>query len=503
MPLGGLTAMLVCLSACGGDDGGADGGLDGGARDTGGPETGRLDAGPDLDSYCHWDCFGGFVCRDGGVYENAFMPVSCRDWTGACPSRLRSDIVCARGCRDFTYASRPEDVCAENVPKDVGDACSAAEHCTPGREVPDGFGSTVPLALDCDPATSMCVLRAVEECNGGDDDGDGTIDEGCTAKSVIVARIAVAGIALDVAFSPDRIALLGRDTLANPSLAIVSPDGSALSAHVDLLFARQVEREPGGWALLRHGSSGSIDELVRIRDDGTRTTLALTGAPRSRFVDFARFGASYLLLGLDELPDGVALSLHDRTTGARTASGTLTTMPGFGVVHAPLETDLLLLSASFGIPIDTFRVTPTLDVTSPSPATPGRRGMVGGLALHGGGYYAVVEDEHSGHVLVTLDALTGAWTDVMPLGMLMAPTWMWPTVIAADGDDLAVSWVDVDGMLRTLVLDATGARIGASIIEVGVPEGALWAGTTTAGARVVVPTSTGWLLVAPAVRRVP
>ena len=506
MWLGVVLGVTGCDPEPGSTDGAVDSGVD--ASDDGALDGGIVDR-ADL-SGCHYDCFGGFFCRDGSVYQETPAPIGCRDWTGACPSLLRTDVVCARGCREFAYGRLPEEVCEENVPKDVGSPCTAPEHCTPGRTVPDGFGGNAPLALDCDTTTSLCVLGVAELCNGIDDDGDGTTDEDCTITARIVADVSSPprSSASDVAFSSDRIALLRRTMIdtSGPGVAleIVSPDGVALTSHTDLLYAQGVEREPGGWVLLRHDGRGIVDELVRLRDDATRIVVPLTDATRSRYAALVPFGTSYLVLGLTELSDGITLSLHDGTTGARTATGVLMTTPDFGIHHAPLGADVLIVSASFRIPIDAFRITPPLAVTMPTPTTPSRRGRIGGLTILAARYYAVVEDASGAHVLGAFDSVTGEWTELTPLGTLLPEAFTsFPPVIAADGENLLVSWVAPDGMLRTIALDATGSRIGTSIIEVGVPVDGLWAGSTSAGARVIVPTATGWLFVAPGERRTP
>jgi hypothetical protein len=124
---------------------------------------------------CHFDCFGGTVCKDGSVYTNAFAPRPCcriSDFSG-------DDLVCAQrtspyrcpsgrcGSRDRRYdfclarspsisGPLPDHLlrlsCEEGRPHVVGDLCAADEDCRPTADAVAG-------RLRCDRASGRCVAE--------------------------------------------------------------------------------------------------------------------------------------------------------------------------------------------------------------------------------------------------------------------------------------------------------------------------------------------------------
>jgi len=463
--------------------------------------AGPLDAGTDVYT-CMAHC-SGFTCSAGVVYRLVVGPNACTSATICVVSPYALPDTCERGCREGVTSWSADNVCEENVPKSVGDVCTVDGDCTPGRPVPDGFGGTTPLALDCDTLTNTCIEVLVERCNGVDDDADGTIDEGCAFESRIVARLPRSGQSLDAEFAADRIALMS-ETGSEASVTVVTPDGAPLGEHTGLRFASEVEREDGGWAVMRHDILDGTNEVVRLRDEGTRLAVALRDPVTARYATMKPFRGSYLVIGLTSGVDGMELGRYDTATGARTATGLAPLTTNLTLGAAPLGADLLLFSASYGAPMETARVTPALAVTMPEPVTLRPLGALAGFASRDGRSYAVVESRASDYVLATIDEGTGRWVEVAALGRLMDPTpTTYPPTVVADRATFVVSWVDAANTLRSLMLDSAGMRVGSAEVELGEAPRGVWAGSTDAGPRIVVGATSEWILIAPAAIRAP
>lgn len=114
---------------------------------------------PDIDFFCHYDCFGYVSCRDGVVAAGIHAPIPCREWTGSCP--VREVGTCRRGCamaRIDRYLSCPLDICTENSPKTPGAACTSDPDCLPTRISRDADGGINQTYLRCDPQSRTCVM---------------------------------------------------------------------------------------------------------------------------------------------------------------------------------------------------------------------------------------------------------------------------------------------------------------------------------------------------------
>ena len=490
----GLSTVLVLIAAA----------CDGGTRTEPSRDLGTepsRDLGADVNT-CSAHC-GGFSCSGGVIRARVLVPNPCGLSTFCVLSPYVSPDVCERGCREGVSGLLAEDVCEENVPKSVGEVCAVDGDCTPGRAVPDGLGGTTPLALACDTSTNTCIEVLVERCNGVDDDADGTIDEGCAFESRIVARLPRSAQSLDAEFAADRIALMS-ETSSEASVTVVTPDGAPLGEHTGLRFASEVEREDGGWAVMRHDILDGTNEVVRLRDDGTRLAVALRDPVIARYATMKPFRGSYLVIGLTSGVDGMELGRYDTATGARTATGLAPLTTNLTLGAAPLGADLLLFSASYGAPMETARVTPALAVTTPEPATLRPLGALAGFTSRDGRSYAVVESRASDYVLATIDEGTGAWVEVAALGRLMDPTpTTYPPTVVADRATFVVSWVDAANTLRSLILDSAGVRVGSAEVELGDAPRGVWAGSTDAGPRIVVGAMSEWILIAPAAIRAP
>lgn len=131
-----------------------------------------IDAAPDADPFCHYDCFGRAECTDGVVKNYLHTPVPCDQWEGSCP--LLEEYTCERGCRlegevvnaaDIVSA----DLCEENRAKQLGDPCEDESWCRPEVAVIDtATGSITTPYLTCDLQTNLCVERpapVVEDWN--------------------------------------------------------------------------------------------------------------------------------------------------------------------------------------------------------------------------------------------------------------------------------------------------------------------------------------------------
>ena len=126
---------------------------------------------------CHYDCFGGLTCHEGGVYQNAFSPRPCchhGDFAGdpkvcapgntpaySCPSGKCGGPVDRRyeSCLRWSAGASariPDHLlrlaCGEGKSHVAGDPCKTDEDCRPAAE-------TQPGQLTCDRATSRCVAE--------------------------------------------------------------------------------------------------------------------------------------------------------------------------------------------------------------------------------------------------------------------------------------------------------------------------------------------------------
>lgn len=114
---------------------------------------------PETDPNCHWDCFGGVLCHDGGVTRLAGFPVPCEHWTGSCP--VVETYECQRGCRvDGVVLARGdgvENACEEYRPKRAGDRCATRVDCLTAANPDAGPDAAVDASLECDAEAGVCV----------------------------------------------------------------------------------------------------------------------------------------------------------------------------------------------------------------------------------------------------------------------------------------------------------------------------------------------------------
>lgn len=163
MKRGWMLVAAVLMVGCGGGSHERDAGAEDALLDVRAP-LGPADAAdatsglPDtFDPFCHYDCFRGFWCADGEVWEQIHAPVPCNAWTGMCPRRMLG--TCEEGCSDrvpYTSGWLPEPAwttfCEEGEVKRVGDPCESDADCQPpeGAEPERNY-------LACDLATHACA----------------------------------------------------------------------------------------------------------------------------------------------------------------------------------------------------------------------------------------------------------------------------------------------------------------------------------------------------------
>lgn len=452
--------------------------LDGDARRT----DGSLDAGA-----CHWDCFGGVTCSDGGVRELYLGAVPCERWTGSCGPGWPIDAGCSLGCREGAFGSSPTDVCVENLPREVGDPCTTDAGCEPAATEPDGFGGRSPVPLACDVPSGRCIR--IEACDARDDDSDGVTDEGCAVRPRALANIATRGAVRDAAFGPDRIALLCA-TVLEPVLVIVDALGAPIATlDTGLVAAMSVLRVDGAFVIYRHSSSLSTSALTFMHDDGSRGDVELGGHPDVLFTRLFALDDGFLSVGRTDT-NVVLAALWGPSGGAAEAT---TTLPSTSAAFRGTRGDpgAFLVERSRG-PGRAWRVTRPLTVAT-----------LDALASHSylsapirAGAQVVFAAQSADVNLVRVDAATGVIVSEAPVleGTGTAMT------LATAGPDLAASWLD-GRWLRTIVVDPDDARVGATSLDVAASAStAVFGGETSGGVRIVVGNDTAWRLVAPAER---
>jgi hypothetical protein len=148
-----LALLIVGAPGCGDERGERE------PPDAGLPDSGSVDPGG-YDPIC--ECFGYHECRDGVVTTWVTTQVECDGWNGECP--MGEGYQCERGCRadaeEVDYAALPpEELCEENRPKQIGDACATEEDCRPEVAVVQDDFTVVNVYLTCDTAAGLCVAR--------------------------------------------------------------------------------------------------------------------------------------------------------------------------------------------------------------------------------------------------------------------------------------------------------------------------------------------------------
>ncbi|MCK5800733.1 MAG: hypothetical protein KAI47_26280 [Deltaproteobacteria bacterium] len=157
---------------------------DGTPNDNSAPDGAQGDESTPCDPTCHWDCFGGYLCHAGKIYELLFWPAPCCHMSDPWPT---PDPVCSKGaarvlcpagasCRASLkdvderyracltrtrfqgYVPGPAAdgllklFCEGTEPKTIGSPCVSEDDCRPAAV-------TVAGALRCDMQRKQCVEK--------------------------------------------------------------------------------------------------------------------------------------------------------------------------------------------------------------------------------------------------------------------------------------------------------------------------------------------------------
>lgn len=467
--------LLALMVGCGGDPGGPDARVD--ARVA-------RDGGPDVDPYCHWDCFGGYACEGGVVLRYAATPVPCPAWTGRCPSYPEPVSPCMEGCREGAFGTTAEMVCEENQPHAPGDPCATDGDCQPPGMELDGFGGSRTITLVCG-ASGTCERVPYEDCNGVDDDGDGATDEDCFASPGPIVCAPLLGPPGWAVVGTDRIGLLTGYS-GEEALTLVDPSGEATGTFVEPDL-RQVTTNGHDIVAVRYVAYATTAELVVLGPDAAvRVRVILRDVIPERSIRVLPFGDEWLVY------DGGRISRHT-ASGARIDFATLEVYPSLSV--APIDGGLLLVESYLGAFTPKILRVP-LEVVDP-PYVPGELRQATRLIALGTTILGTGASDYDGTFLIRYDAATGLELERLRIGHL---TTLDPPAFTRAGDAVAYSYRDGD-VLRTRLFDASGTEVGRTLLDVvGVEHGAPYAGEMAVGPRIVSVGETTFCILAPAER---
>lgn len=480
--------VLASLVACGTDpavpsDVGTDASLpDAHLR----PDVGT-DAGTDA---CALRTCPAYRCQVGVLGHRVESP-TC----GVCNFARVTPSPCARGCRDG-LADTADALCVTG-PSQVGDPCHADADCMPAADVDDGFGGTEPAVLTCDLVRFVCVRAPHETCDGTDDDLDMLVDEGCACSPRRLGTPIGSPIGTAAWFGGDRILLQSWSDLGS-RLDWCDADGGVIRAPAltptDTFLS--IARGVGEFVILQ------VDpRILHVADDGTTrhrmladTRMAAVGHP---------WGASYARIATASRSTGSwEVVRWDGDPPMRGASGTLTTTPASDLLLAELTSGgLFWLELGPGDVLRGGVIDATLAAHETAPATPHWTANLLDIAVAPTRLWVGAWDDAGAASLVSIDRATGAWAETIPLGAIHAignvagvPA---PIRVTFADTRLVASWIDPDHVLRVVVHDETGARVGRSSLALAPALNDHWNGATDRGVRVVASNGAAWQVIDP------